>query len=128
MGKDPAFRAEHDALEDEFTLAAALIRARGATGMTQEQVARALGTSQEAIARLESGRSLPSTRTLQRFASATGMRLRISFEPRPAEDLGRARARHRDTPRYRSNDLQSTERPKYRRADVNGLSYRDLQI
>jgi ribosome-binding protein aMBF1 (putative translation factor) len=81
--KDPAFRAEYDSLEDEFTLAAALIKARDAAHMTQEQVARAMGTSQEAVARLESGRSLPSTRTLQRFAKATGMRLRISFEPEP---------------------------------------------
>jgi DNA-binding XRE family transcriptional regulator len=81
--KDPAFRAEYDSLEDEFTLATALIKARDAARMTQEQVARAMGTSQEAIARLESGKSLPSTRTLQRFAQATGMRLRISFEPQP---------------------------------------------
>lgn len=79
--KDPAFRAEYDALEDEFTLATALIKARDAAHMTQEEVAQAMGTSQEAVARLESGRSLPSTRTLQRFAKATGMRLRISFEP-----------------------------------------------
>ena len=83
---DPALRAEAGALADGLTLAAALIRVRGAAGMTQEQVARAMGTSQEAIARLESGRSLPSTRTLQRFARATGMRLRIRFEPRPAKD------------------------------------------
>jgi ribosome-binding protein aMBF1 (putative translation factor) len=81
--KDPVFRAEYDSLEDEFTLATALIKARDAAQMTQEQVARAMGTSQEAVARLESGRSLPSTRTLQRFAKATGMRLRISFEPQP---------------------------------------------
>lgn len=79
--KDPAFRAEYDALEDEFTLATALIKARDAAHMTQEEVAQAMGTSQEAVARLESGRTLPSTRTLQRFAKATGMRLRISFEP-----------------------------------------------
>lgn len=79
--KDPVFRAEYDALEDEFTLATALIKARDAAHMTQEEVAQAMGTSQEAVARLESGRSLPSTRTLQRFAKATGMRLRISFEP-----------------------------------------------
>lgn len=79
--KDPTFRAEYDALEDEFTLATALIKARDAAHMTQEEVAQAMGTSQEAVARLESGRSLPSTRTLQRFAKATGMRLRISFEP-----------------------------------------------
>ena len=33
------------------------------------------------VARLESGRVLPSTRTLERFAKATHTRLRISFEP-----------------------------------------------
>jgi transcriptional regulator with XRE-family HTH domain len=38
-------------------------------------------TTQAVIARLESGRVKPSTRTLERFAAATGMRLKISFEP-----------------------------------------------
>lgn len=38
-------------------------------------------TTQSMIARLESGRGLPSTRTLGRFAKATGHRLKISFEP-----------------------------------------------
>ena len=81
--KTSVLQAEYDSLEDEFTLATALIKARAAAHMTQEQVAHAMGTSQEAIARLEGGKSLPSTRTLQRFAKATGMRLRISFEPQP---------------------------------------------
>ncbi len=40
-----------------------------------------MGTTQAVIARLESGRTKPSTRTLERLAEATGMRLRISFEP-----------------------------------------------
>ena len=62
-------------------LASSERKARDAAHMTQEDVAKAMGTSQEAIARLESGKSQPSTRTLQRFARATGMRLRISFEP-----------------------------------------------
>ena len=79
--KDPEFRAAYDFLEDEFSLATALIRARGEADMTQEDVAKAMGTTQAVIARLESGRSRPSTRTLERFARATGMRLRISFEP-----------------------------------------------
>ena len=78
--KDPEFKAEYDALEDEFNLAAALIQARNLAAMTQEQVAAAMGTTQAAIARLESGRSLPSTRTLKRFADATGLKLRIGFE------------------------------------------------
>jgi ribosome-binding protein aMBF1 (putative translation factor) len=79
--KDPAHKAAYDALEDEFALAAALIEARSKADMTQEQVAAAMGTTQTVIARLESGRTMPSTRTLDRFAKATGMRLRISFEP-----------------------------------------------
>lgn len=79
--KDPEFRTAYDALEEEFALAGALIKARADADMTQEQVARAMGTTQAAIARLESGRGSTTTRTLERYAKATGMRLRISFEP-----------------------------------------------
>jgi ribosome-binding protein aMBF1 (putative translation factor) len=79
--QDPEYVAAYDALEVEFAIASALIKARGDADMTQEQVAAAMGTTQAVIARLESGRVLPSTRTLERFAKATHMRLRISFEP-----------------------------------------------
>ena len=79
--KNPEFKAAYDALEEEFALAGALIEARSKADMTQEQVAEAMGTTQTVIARLESGRTMPSTRTLERFAKATGMRLRISFVP-----------------------------------------------
>jgi DNA-binding XRE family transcriptional regulator len=78
--KDPEYVAAYDALDEEFALAEALIKARSAAHMTQEQVAKAMGVSQEAVARLESGRNMPSTRTLKRYAEATGTRLRISFE------------------------------------------------
>ncbi|MDQ0470335.1 helix-turn-helix domain-containing protein [Labrys wisconsinensis] len=77
---DPEYVAAYDSLEEEFALAEALIEARGAAHMTQEQVAKAMGVTQKAVARLESGRSMPSTRTLKRYAEATGTRLRISFE------------------------------------------------
>lgn len=79
--KDPEFAAEYEALEEEFALADALIRARAEADMTQEEVAKAMGTTQAAVARLESGRQMPSTRTLQRYAEATGTRLRVSFVP-----------------------------------------------
>jgi ribosome-binding protein aMBF1 (putative translation factor) len=79
--KDPEYVATYEALEEEFTLASALIKARGQAEMTQEEVAKAMGTTQAVVARLESGRVLPSTRTLKRFADATRTRLRISFEP-----------------------------------------------
>ena len=83
--KDPAFMDAYGALEDEFALARALIEARNTADMTQEEVAAAMGTTQAVIARLESGRTMPSTRTLERFAKATGMRLRISFEPQKSK-------------------------------------------
>jgi ribosome-binding protein aMBF1 (putative translation factor) len=88
--KNPEFRKEYDALEEEFALASALIKARGDADLTQEQVAEAMGTTQAFVARLESGRGLPSTRTLERFAKATHTRLRISFEPEnPRQDAPR---------------------------------------
>jgi ribosome-binding protein aMBF1 (putative translation factor) len=77
--KDPKYVAAYDALEAEFTLASAMIKARADADMTQEQVAKAMGTTQAVVARLESGKVLPSTRTLERFAKATRTRLRISF-------------------------------------------------
>jgi ribosome-binding protein aMBF1 (putative translation factor) len=90
--KDAEFFAAYEALEEEFALASALIKARGDAEMTQEQVAEAMGTTQAVVARLESGRVLPSTRTLERFAKATRTRLRISFEPNP-EPVARLRRR-----------------------------------
>lgn len=78
--KDPQYVAAYEALDKEFALASAMIKARGEAEMTQEQVAEAMGTTQAAIARLESGKGLPSTRTLERFAKATHTRLRISFD------------------------------------------------
>jgi ribosome-binding protein aMBF1 (putative translation factor) len=88
--KDPAFVAAYDALEDEFAVASALIKARGDAAMTQEQVAQAMGTTQAVVARLEGGKTMPSTRTLERFAKATHTRLRISFEPKkPGQSVTR---------------------------------------
>jgi transcriptional regulator with XRE-family HTH domain len=81
--KDPAYRKEYDALEGEFALAAALIRARAEAGLTQEQLAERMGTKQEVVARWEGGKVMPSTRTLARLAKATGTTLRISFAPSP---------------------------------------------
>ncbi|HEY5054651.1 MAG TPA: helix-turn-helix transcriptional regulator [Acidobacteriaceae bacterium] len=78
--RDPAYLATYDALEGEFALASSLIKARTEADMTQEQVAQAMGTTQAVVARLESGKVLPSTRTLERFAKATRSRLRITFE------------------------------------------------
>ena len=79
--RDPAYREAYDELAPQFLLARALIEARTNAGLTQAQLAERMQTSQSAVARLESGRTQPSTRTLEKFAQAAGMRLKISFEP-----------------------------------------------
>ena len=82
--KQPEYEKAYNDLEDEFSLAAAMIEVRAHAGLTQEQLAERMHTTQAVIARLESGRVKPSTRTLERLAAATGTRLRISFAPSPA--------------------------------------------
>jgi ribosome-binding protein aMBF1 (putative translation factor) len=79
--KRPAYKREYEALEEEFSLTAALIEARLRAGLTQEEVAKRMETTQAVVARLEAGGSKPSTRTLEKYAKATGHKLRIVFEP-----------------------------------------------
>ncbi|HXZ67375.1 MAG TPA: helix-turn-helix transcriptional regulator [Alphaproteobacteria bacterium] len=81
--KDPKYVAEYEALEGEFAIAAAVIAARADAGLTQDELAKRMGTTQSVVARLESGQARPSTSTLEKLADATGTRLKISFEPRP---------------------------------------------
>jgi ribosome-binding protein aMBF1 (putative translation factor) len=83
--KNPKYRREYYTLEEEFSLSAALIEARSRAGLTQEQVAQRMKTTRAIIARLEGGGSMPSTRTLEKYAKATGSRLKISFEPEEAQ-------------------------------------------
>jgi ribosome-binding protein aMBF1 (putative translation factor) len=82
--KDPAYRAAYAALDEEFTLAAALIEARTSADISQEEIAKRMRTSQPAVARLEGGQGNPSVNTLRRYARATGTRLKITFEPKGA--------------------------------------------
>lgn len=70
----------YEALGEEFQLARVLIEARMRAGLSQNQLARRMKTSQSYVARIEGGRVRPSTAALERFARATGTRLRITFE------------------------------------------------
>lgn len=74
---NPKVRVEYDALAPAFEIAAELVRARQRAGLSQSELAAKMGTSQSTIARLESGQTLPSTKTLLRFAKATGSKFQI---------------------------------------------------
>ena len=75
--KDEGFRAEFVELEDEFALASQLIEARKKAHLTQDEVAKRMGTTQSVVARLESGRPLPSLRSLKRYAQAVNGKVEI---------------------------------------------------
>ena len=77
---NPEARAEYEAQAPEFDLARELIAARDRAGLTQAELAERMNTTQSTIARLESGRALPSMRTLARFAEATGSRAVVRLE------------------------------------------------
>jgi predicted transcriptional regulator len=74
---DEEFRREYEGLDEEFSVAAQLIEARMKANLTQDEVARRMGTTQSVVARLESGSPLPSLRSLKRYASAIGGKLEI---------------------------------------------------
>ena len=79
--RDPDYRAAYEKLGPEFESAHSLIEVRTRAGITQSELAKRMNTTQSVVARLESGRAHPSTKTLERIAQATGTQLRISFEP-----------------------------------------------
>jgi transcriptional regulator with XRE-family HTH domain len=89
--KEPGFKEGYDALAPEFAVASMLIEARTRAKLSQAQLAKKMGTSQSTIARLESGAAKPSFSTLERFAEATGMRMRVVFEPIKATKRRRAK-------------------------------------
>lgn len=78
--RDRGYRTAYEDLGPEFELARTLIEARTRAGLSQAQLAKRMKTTQSVIARMESGRVRPSTKTLERVALATGTRLKISFE------------------------------------------------
>ena len=79
--KNPKFRKEYDALEEEFEVSRQVIELRLQKGLTQKALAAKVKTTQSSIARLESGtyRNL-SLSYLRRIGSALGAEPHVKFE------------------------------------------------
>ena len=84
-------KAEFEKLADEFSLLDEFLKARAAQGLTQAQVAEKIGTTQSAVARMESGsgKHSPSLATLSKYADALGCKLEVRLvrKPRTARNL-----------------------------------------
>lgn len=77
--KNPKIKAEYDKLQPEFAVISAVIEARMRKGVTQEDLAKKIGTKQSVISRLESGRANPSVAFLKKLAQALNAHLEIRF-------------------------------------------------
>ncbi len=62
--------------EIEYAVAAELAKARKAAGLTQNDVAQVMGTTQSVISRIERGANV-SIETLERYVSACGRHLEV---------------------------------------------------
>ncbi len=74
------FDQAHAAAGLAMELAEIVYRAREAAGLTQTELARRMGTTQSAIAAIESGACTPTVELLERLARACGQRLTISID------------------------------------------------
>ncbi len=78
------FQDAWDDLEEEYSALAALLEARKALGLTQDDLATKMGTTKSAISRLESSfrteKHSPSFMTLKKYAKACGKRLVLRME------------------------------------------------
>ena len=79
--KNPEIKKEYEALAPEFAIIQAMIDARQASGLTQQQLADRTGIAQADISKLEHGNANHSLRTLQRLAAGMGMQLKVEFIP-----------------------------------------------
>ncbi len=89
--KRQGFDEAYEDLADEYALVRQLLAARSRAGLTQEEVAKSMGTTKSAVSRLEAaGKHSPSVTTLKRYAKAVGCEIEIRLLPvaRPTRASG----------------------------------------
>ena len=78
--KDPEFKKHYQEERQALKLAMKIAELRDQKGLSQQELAKLMGTSQQAISRIESGEYEGFTlKTLEKIAEATGMRVKIEF-------------------------------------------------
>lgn len=78
--KDPVFKAHYQEERQALMLAMKISKLREKKGLSQQQMAKLMGTSQQAVSRIESGEYEGFTlKTLEKIAEATGTKVKIEF-------------------------------------------------
>ena len=73
-------------MNHELNSARLVREARSRAGLSQRELARRACTSQSVVARVEGGRTQPSSETLARLLAAAGFELRAELVPRAVPD------------------------------------------
>jgi DNA-binding XRE family transcriptional regulator len=78
--KDPEFKSHYQEEGQALMLAIKIAKLREKKGLSQQQMAKLMGTSQQAVSRIESGEYEGFTlKTLEKIAEATGTKVKIEF-------------------------------------------------
>lgn len=78
----PEARKAYEDLQPEFAIVQALIDARVKKKISQEELAKRMGTGQAVISRLENANASPSLSLIKRLANALGLKVELKFTPR----------------------------------------------
>lgn len=78
--KNPEFRREYEKLQPEYQIACQMIEARIKQNMSQEELAKKVGTGQAVISRLEGMNAKPSISLLARVARALNTKISITIQ------------------------------------------------
>src|SRR5437870_11376589 len=100
----PKVKKAYDDLAEEFAFLDEVLKARAESGLSQAEVAARIGTTQSAIARLESAapKHSPSIATLRRYARALGYKLEIRLVKEKRRPMRRSTERTAGTTARRS--------------------------
>ena len=79
---NPKVRKAYEDLQPEFAIIQALIDARVKKKISQEELARRMGTGQAVISRLENANARPSLALIRRLADALNLKVELKFTPR----------------------------------------------
>lgn len=82
--RDPVFKEKFEAGEPDHLIAREILAARRSAGMSQEALAKAIGTSQSRVSKWERAEETPRLEALYKIAAATGHEVHVTFDkPRP---------------------------------------------
>jgi len=121
---DPEVHAAMSEAEERLAVTETLRDGRKQSGLSQKQVAAAMGTTQSAVSDFERGETDPQLSTIQRYARATGARVRILVD-QPGSNVTRVASPYVSVSKtVAAPSASSGRRPALRVAP----SYQDIQV